>query len=511
MPSTLALTLVIGLLAAAASSAAVGPRRPRLAVDIARAASALGLAGTIVLAIAARSTDQSAGGLLVLDGLGTTLSVFVLGMAVVVTSFASRSLAIHRHAERFFAAATALAGSTVVLVLANRPAVMALGWVMVSMSTVWLIGSDGRPASLRAARRAARAFIIGDVALLAATVLALVSTDGATSTVAVATAVGRRDGVGLLVAAGVVLGALARSAQVPFHGWLPASVDAPTPVSAMLHAGVVNGSAVLMLRWYPAVQASSVIVVLAVATGLTGILLGMAVGRTRADVKGGLAWTTVAQMGFMTIQCALGLVGPAVIHLIAHGMFKSSLFLGSGSALRSGSAHPHTAATHRRPIELIASGAGGGLAVAVALAVVRPVHLGSGVSVIPIAFTWATASYALWQWRAARTTSSTLLPIAIAACAATLTLGIAAGVESWIGIDWTSPSNQLQTVLAAVVVLTVFGAWLIGAVLPRLPAKWSDAAWMRVATLATPRSSVADTGDDRRPHATSLTLTRTHA
>jgi len=57
----------------------------------------------------------------------------------------------------------------------------------------------------------------------------------------------------------------------------------------------------------------------------------------------------------------------------------------------------------------------------------------------------------------------------------------------------------------------VFGAWLIGAVLPRLPAKWSDAAWMRVATLATPRSSVADTGDDRRPHATSLTLTRTHA
>jgi len=192
--SALASLLVIGLLSTAAVSAGLGRRNPRLAVDLVRVALALALAGAIALAVAARSTDHPADGLVALDGLGTLLSIFVLATAVVVTSFASRALAAHRHAERFFAASAALVGSTLALALANRPLWMAAGWVAVSASTVWVIGSDGRRSSRRAARRAARAFAIGDAALVAAVALAITSTHGVTSTADVAAAVGRQGG-----------------------------------------------------------------------------------------------------------------------------------------------------------------------------------------------------------------------------------------------------------------------------------------------------------------------------
>ena len=111
-------------------------------------------------------------------------------------------------------------------------------------------------------------------------VVATASAGGAAPSVrGVAMAVG--DGgtaVILAVGAALLIGAFVRSAQLPFQGWLPASVEAPTPVSAMLHAGVVNGSAILLLRWHPVLSATLVLAVVAVGVGVAGVIVGMAVG-----------------------------------------------------------------------------------------------------------------------------------------------------------------------------------------------------------------------------------------
>ena len=135
-----------------------------------------------------------------------------------------------------------------------------------------------------------------------------------------------------LVALLVVAAGVARSALVPAHRWLPETAKAPSPLSAVLHAGLVNGVGVLGLLLWPVVAVSltarGVLLGLAVATAL----LGTAQVRTRTDLKGRLAASTTAQMGYLGVQVALGLPAAGLAHLVGHGMWKASLFLGAGGA-----------------------------------------------------------------------------------------------------------------------------------------------------------------------------------
>ena len=130
----------------------------------------------------------------------------------------------------------------------------------------------------------------------------------------------------------VVLAALSRSAQVPFHRWLPATLAAPTPVSALLHAGVVNAGGILIIRMAP-LATDDLARALTIVAGAATMAYGAAVMIVKPDVKGALAHSTTAQMGFMILTCGLGLWAAAVIHLVAHGFYKATLFLSSGSAV----------------------------------------------------------------------------------------------------------------------------------------------------------------------------------
>jgi NAD(P)H-quinone oxidoreductase subunit 5 len=132
----------------------------------------------------------------------------------------------------------------------------------------------------------------------------------------------------------LVVSALLKCAQLPLHGWLIQVMEAPTPVSALLHAGVVNLGGFVLIRFAPLLaQAPVALALLATVATLTVVLATLVMG-TRISIKVALAWSTVAQMGFMLLQVALGLPAMALLHLVAHSLYKAHAFLGAGGVVQ---------------------------------------------------------------------------------------------------------------------------------------------------------------------------------
>ncbi len=130
----------------------------------------------------------------------------------------------------------------------------------------------------------------------------------------------------------IVIAAMTQSAIWPFHKWLISSLNSPTPVSAMMHAGLVNGGGILLSRFSHLYLNYPKILLIIFMVGIFSAILGTAWKLMQSNVKGMLACSTMSQMGFMMAQCGLGLFGAAIAHLVLHGMFKAYLFLSSASA-----------------------------------------------------------------------------------------------------------------------------------------------------------------------------------
>jgi len=136
------------------------------------------------------------------------------------------------------------------------------------------------------------------------------------------------------IAAGMLaLGALTKSAQFPFHSWLPDTLETPTPVSALMHAGIINAGGFLMIRMSPLMAESSLAMNGLWLTGACTAAMAVMVMLAQTSIKRALAWSTIAQMGFMMLQCGLGAWSAAFLHLVAHSLYKSHAFLSSGSAV----------------------------------------------------------------------------------------------------------------------------------------------------------------------------------
>lgn len=255
----------------------------------------------------------------------------IIGMGTTVLAFAARSLRHEPDQRRFTITGALLVLCGSALVLADDLLLVAAAWIATSWLAVVLIRT-GPPAGRRdRSVRAAHSFAVGDLALLLA-VGVLVAGAGSTSIADL-----DRAGPAALGAAGVLLvvAAAARSASGPFFRWLPDSLGAPTPSSALLHAGVVNGGALLLIKLAPATAETLPGAVAALVVGGLTCVFAEAVMLTRPDVKGRLAWSTIAQMSFTMVLCGLGLHIAAGLHLVAHGFYKGALFLGSGSTVRA--------------------------------------------------------------------------------------------------------------------------------------------------------------------------------
>ncbi|MBL8530864.1 MAG: NADH-quinone oxidoreductase subunit L [Hyphomonadaceae bacterium] len=136
-------------------------------------------------------------------------------------------------------------------------------------------------------------------------------------------------GAALLIA----IAALLKSAQLPFHGWILEVMETPTPVSALLHAGIINAGGFLIIRFAELMALSPPALHVLAIVGLVTALFGSLVMLTQTSVKLSLAYSTVAQMGFMLLQCGLGAFGAALLHIVAHSLYKAHAFLSSGSVI----------------------------------------------------------------------------------------------------------------------------------------------------------------------------------
>lgn len=373
-----------------------------------------GIAFGAALAVAVVSCTRSDGLVDGVGGLGLRLDratalllAAVTSTGAVVASFARRSVDLDGSAGRFFVLFGALVTGSALVVAPGGWLALSVGWVGASWALVGLVGHRSElPATRRAQRHTFRALAVGDAALLLAVAL-MVDAGGADPSQNLAAVVGELGsstvlGVGVddLVALLLVLAGASRSALVPFHRWLVATVAAPTPVSALLHAGFVSGAGLLLIRFGPNVLESFVAVHLAFVLAVVTVMIGGGAESKRVDVKGKLAWSTVAQMGFMVLQCTVGAFSSAVFHIIGHGMYKATMFLGAGNAISAGLRSTRRAS----PLPLPSPRVRVAVALGVATAAVGlgwwmlPPDVSDGGVVLVVVFSWVTAVHGVWGW-----------------------------------------------------------------------------------------------------------------
>jgi len=139
-----------------------------------------------------------------------------------------------------------------------------------------------------------------------------------------------------IMAFGFLIGAAAKSAQVPFHTWLPGAMEAPTPISALIHAAtMVNAGVYLLARFYPAFAAVPGWTTAVVVVGVLSAFLGAVMAITASDLKRTLAYSTISQLGYMVYAVGAGAVYASQFHLMSHAVFKALLFLGAGAVIHA--------------------------------------------------------------------------------------------------------------------------------------------------------------------------------
>ena len=240
----------------------------------------------------------------------------------------------------YFAVHSLFAAAMLTLVLADNFLLLYVAWELVGICSYLLIGFwHERPAAKEAAKKAFIVTRIGDVGLLVGILLLWREVGSFSMADAFDAARSGTMSEGITTAAALLLflGAMGKSAQVPFHVWLPDAMEGPTPVSALIHAAtMVVAGVYLVARAFPIFQAYDADPLLVVAiVGLVTALMASTIALVATDLKRILAYSTISHLGLMMLS--LGAFGytAAIFHLLAHGFAKALLFLGAGSVLHS--------------------------------------------------------------------------------------------------------------------------------------------------------------------------------
>lgn len=270
-----------------------------------------------------------------IDVVSVTMLLLVAFIGWVVVRYARTYLDGEARQTYFIIWLLATLAAVVFLVQSGNVIQFVGAWIATSLSLHrLLLFYPGRIAAQRAAYKKFVTARVGDASLVLATVL-LIAAYGTTniSDMLAAARLGSGGGLAIGAAALLALAAVLKSAQFPTHGWLTEVMEAPTPVSALLHAGVVNGGGFLLIRFADVMLLSPLALAVLVGIGGFTALFGGVVMLTQPTVKVSLAWSTVSQMGFMILQCGLALFPLALLHIVAHSLYKAHSFLSAGGAV----------------------------------------------------------------------------------------------------------------------------------------------------------------------------------
>jgi NAD(P)H-quinone oxidoreductase subunit 5 len=260
----------------------------------------------------------------------------------------------------------------------------------------------------------------------------------------------------VLISAAVLL----KCAQLPLHGWLIQVMEAPTPVSALLHAGVVNLGGYVLIRLAPLIGACPVAQALLVIVGsLTAAIAGL-VMLTRITIKVRLAWSTCSQMGYMVMECGLGLYDLALLHLVAHALYKAHAFLTAGEAVRDGLARQLIARTRTDASFRIPLGPILALPIAWVFAAGSAVlwHDVFGLPMVPwIAIALLACGLATLLWTPVRGLQPNWRGLFAMLTGAQIYLGWHWVVAKWIGVA-TLPPNLVLAVWSLLVFVALYAA-----------------------------------------------------
>ncbi len=415
--------------------------------------------------------DPAIAGVLRVTPLGLVMALLVQLLGTVIGAFSKRYLDGEAGQPRYVAALAGVLAAVQLLLVADHWVVLILAWAWVGWELERLLCFyPERPFARLAAHKKRMADRAADVLLVAAAALAW-RTVGSGS---LSCLWSRLGGGGLpillqLSALAFVSAVILRTALLPVHGWLIQVMEAPTPVSALLHAGVVNLGGFMLIRFSPLLDRAMPARVLLVGFGLgTAVLAGM-VMLTRVSIKVRLAWSTAAQMGYMVLECGLGLYTLAALHLIGHSLYKAHSFLSAAQVVRGA----RLQAMH--PAEAVPTGSLV-LAPAVSLALVLLLKSESGLAAWP--WWWSAVLGLAWApllWiRAGRAELRSrglqvlggLFMVGLLTCAALWAHGLPLGVSD-------TPHPELG--LAALLVLV--GLYVFVALLQRHPQALT--AWRR--------------------------------
>ena len=269
---------------------------------------------------------------ILLDTLSSTMMLIVSGVGGLIVWYSMGYMAGDEEERRYFAYMSLFVFAMLMLVQAGNFLLLLVGWGLVGLASYLLIGFwHHRTEAVAAAKKAFVMNAVGDATFALAAVLLIWET-GSLEYFDVFESAGSMSSTMLnLVALGLLGGAIAKSAQVPLHTWLPDAMEGPTPVSALIHAAtMVTAGVYLLVRASPIFELAPDVQHLAAVLGAITLLVAGVIALVQWDIKRVIAYSTMSQIGYMFVAAGIGAYGYAIFHLMTHAFFKALLFMSAG-------------------------------------------------------------------------------------------------------------------------------------------------------------------------------------
>ena len=269
---------------------------------------------------------------LLVDPLSVTMMLIVTGVGGLIILYSVGYMDGDPEERRYFAYMSLFVFSMLMLVQAGNFLLLLVGWGLVGLASYLLIGFwHERREAVAAAKKAFVMNAFGDATMALALFVLLWQTGTLDFQVAFEGAGGLSQTTVNLVALGLLGGAVAKSAQIPLHTWLPDAMEGPTPVSALIHAAtMVTAGVYLIVRAHPIFELAPSISDLAAGLGAVTLLVAGLVALVQTDIKRVIAYSTMSQIGYMFLGAGLGAYGNGMFHLMTHAFFKALLFMAAG-------------------------------------------------------------------------------------------------------------------------------------------------------------------------------------